>query len=124
MKFDIRTFKLDFIKKEFPIEKGFFLMPELLLKVNALWPYFKSSPLLLFLNTINSSSLLCEGVLIFKAAAKIFEVDRLEALDPIGPGMSFTITWIKYLYFWYYKKEYRGVIDYCRELFLAGKKPY
>lgn len=121
MKFDIRRLNFDFIKKEYPIEKSFFLVPEVLLKLNALWPYFKSSPLLFFMNTINSSFLLLAGMLIFKAATKIFAVDPLEALDPVGPGMSFTITWIKYLYFWYYKTEYRNVIDYCRKLFLAGK---
>lgn len=61
------------------------------------------------------------GILIFKAAAQIFAEDPLEALDPIGPGMSFLITWIKYLYVWYYKEQYREVIDICRELFLAGE---
>lgn len=121
MKFDIRRLNFDFIKKEYPIEKSFFLVPEVLLRANALWPYFKSSPLLLFMNILNSSFLLLAGMLIFKAASKVFAVDPLEALDPVGPGMSFTITWIKYLYFWYYKTEYRNVIDYCRRLFLAGK---
>lgn len=120
MKLDISKINFDFIKEEFPLEQGYFFMPELLLKWNALWPYFKPSPLLVLLNAVNSSSLLCTGILIFIAAAKIFAIDPLEALDPIGPGMSFTITWVKYLYFWYYKTEYREVITYCRELFLAG----
>lgn len=122
MKFDIRSVNLDFIKEKFPLEKAFFFMPELLLKINASWPYLKTSPVLIFcLNILNSCSLLFMGALIFKAAAQVFAIDPLEALDPIGPGMSFIITWIKYLYFWYYKLEYRDVLDYCRVLFLAGK---
>lgn len=124
MKFDIRRINLNFIKEDFPLEQGYFFMPELLLKMNGLWPYFKSSPWLFLLNTVNSFSLLGTGILIFIAAAKIFAVDPLEALDPIGPGMSFTITWVKYLYFWYYKTEYRKVIDFCRDLFLDGKTMY
>lgn len=121
MKLDIGKIHFDFLKEQYPIEKGFFLVPEVLLKLNALWPYYKSSLLLFFLNILNSTSLIGAGMLIFKAASQIFANDQLEALDPVGPGMSFTITGIKYLYFWYYKSDYRNIIDECRELLFTGK---
>lgn len=115
----MKLFDLQFLSEEYPLDKAFFIVPKKLLKFGGAWPFEKSTPKLVLLNTFNLSCLAIGGAAEF---AFVFThlYDPLIALDGACAATTIMMMFFKFMYICCNRQNYRECIGRCKELIFAG----